>query len=361
MFRSFFCFLLVALFFGPAAHAQPTGNWPTPEAEQLYQTARNYLNNGNFSQAISSYQQAIQLAPGKVILYRDMAQALLLSGNTGQAEKVINSILEKGRGDEGTYQIAANIQAAYRKPRGAEKILNEGLKKFPNSGLLYHEMGLLNEGQKWPSEALKNWLKGIEVDPDYRVNYYEAARMYAGTADFAWALIYAEIFVNLERVTPRANEARKILVNAYKRLYLRPDPANVPEFGKSKKEKAPDFITLVQQQLLQQAAVMTDGVTVENLIMARVRFLNQWQKSYARRYPFALFSYWDDLLRQGDFDAYNQWLFAPAINPAEYNSWKTFHAGALPRLETVQQAKPFKPKARQAYNDGEVSKLFQRK
>lgn len=361
MFRSFFLFLFLLTGSIQPALAQPSGNWPSPEAEQLYQTARNYLNNGNFAQAIASYQQAIQLAPGKVLLYRDMAQALLLSGNTGQAEKVINSILEKDRGDEGTYQIAANIQAAYQRPRAAEKVLNQGLKKFPNSGLLYHEMGLLNEGQKWPADALKSWLKGIEVDPAYRVNYYEAAKSYLGTADFAWTIIYAEIFVNLERVTPRADEARKMLVTAYKRLYQRPDPANLPEFGKSKKEKPTGFITLLQQSLLQQAAVMTDGVTVENLIMARVRFLNQWQKTYARRYPFVLFNYWDNLLRQGYFDAYNQWLFAPAINAAEFNSWKTFHTNALPSFQAYQEANPFQPKGRQSYNDAQVNKLFQKK
>lgn len=341
--------------------AQPTGNWPSPEAEQLYQTARNYLNNGNFAQAIASYQQAIQLAPGKVVLYRDMAQALLLSGNTAQAEKVINSILEKGRGDEGTYQIAASIQAAYKKPKAAERALNDGLKKFPNSGLLHHELGLLYEGQKWPADALKSWLKGIEADPGYRVNYFEAARSYLATDEFVWTIIYGEIFVNMERVTPRANEARKMLVSAYKRLYQRPDPTLVPEFGKSKKAKQSGFIDLVQQGLLQQAAVMTDGVTADNLLMARVRFLNQWQKTHARRYPCALFNYWDDLLRNGHFDAYNQWLFAPVINPAEYNSWKTFHPNAVPAFDAYQQQHPFMPKARQAYNESQVNKLYQRR
>lgn len=361
MLRFLVCLLLWITCLHQPAQAQPAGNWPSPEAEQLYQTARNYLNNGNFAQAIAAYQQAIQLAPGKVVLYRDMAQALLLSGNTEQAEKVINSILEKGRGDEGTYQIAASIQGAYRKPKAAERLLNEGLKKFPNSGLLYHELGLLNEGQKWPAEALKNWLKGIAADPAYRVNYYEAARSYMATSEFVWAIIYGEIFINLERVTPRANETRKMLVNAYKRLYQRPDPRNLPEFGKTKKEKNTDFISAVQQGLLQQAAVMTDGVNVENLIMARVRFLNQWQQSYARRYPFALFNYWDDLLRKGFFDAYNQWLFAPVINAAEYNSWKTFHPDIMPAFEAYQQASPYMPQPRQAYNDGQVNKLFQKK
>jgi len=358
-----FLFLLAFLLLSlqPPAGAQATGNWPSPEAEELYQTARNYLNNGNFAQAIASYQQAIRLAPGKVILYRDMAQALLLSGNAGHAEKVINSVLEKDRGDEGTYQVAANIQASLRQPKAAEKLLNQGLKKFPRSGLLYHELGLLHEGQRWPAEALKTWLKGIEADPAFRVNYYEAARSYMGTSDFVWALVYGEIFVNLERVTPRANETRQMLVNAYKRLYQRPDATNLPEYGKAQKQKATDFIDAVQEGLLQQSAVMTDGVTVENLIMARVRFLNQWQKSYARRYPFALFQYWDDLLRNGYFDAYNQWLFAPAINPAEYNSWKTFHPDILPTFETYQKTNPFTPQARQSYNDAQVNKLFQRK
>jgi hypothetical protein len=208
-------------------------------------------------------------------------------------------------------------------------------------------------------DALHSWLRGISVDPGYHINYYEAARAYMKTTKPVWAIVYGEIFVNLERFTPRSGESRKLLLAAYKRFYATPNEDEMPHFGKNTANKdAQSFEEALTQVLLHLAPVTSDGVTTENLTMLRTRIAMEWMNTYAAKYPFTLFQYWDDLLRAGQFDAYNQWLFGRAENQAQYDAWVKFHPEAIPAYEQYYAAHPLRPTAADAYNDGVLKGIF---
>ena len=66
-------------------------------------------------------------------------------------------------------------------------------------------------GQRQDYDAIKWWEKGIEVDPNYSSNYYNACKYYYFTYDKVWSLIYGEIFVNLESYSKRTPEIKNIL------------------------------------------------------------------------------------------------------------------------------------------------------
>ena len=153
-------------------------SWPSPEIEQMYKTARDYMSRGNFQQAIVTYRQAIQLAPGQMILHRDLGRAYYLSGNSQQAEEILDPIIKSGEADEQTYQVMAAIQASSGEKKKAKATLQKGLDRFPKAGILYHDLGKLYEEQDEMVFALQTWLDGIQADPAYHVNYYEAARGY---------------------------------------------------------------------------------------------------------------------------------------------------------------------------------------
>ena len=55
--------------------------WPSPEVEQMYKDAKDYLAKGAVQKAITLFQQAIQLAPKVMLLRRDLAQAYNLAGS----------------------------------------------------------------------------------------------------------------------------------------------------------------------------------------------------------------------------------------------------------------------------------------
>ena len=94
--------------------------------------------------------------------------------------------------------------------KDGEKMFKKALKKYPNSGPLYNEYGELLWDNKDYS-AIEQWEKGIDVTPSFAGNYYNAASYYYFTKDKVWTLIYGEIFVNMESLTERSTEVKKIV------------------------------------------------------------------------------------------------------------------------------------------------------
>jgi FimV-like protein len=356
-----FIIIIIVILFAVRTAGQQKINWPTPEVEQMYQQAREYLSRGNLRQAIVTYQQAIPLAPAVMVLRRDLAQAYILSGNYEQANKLLEELIKNGKADEQCYQLQSNSYAAQGDAKKAASVIGKGLDKFPRSGLLYHEQGKLHDDIYEQEEALKSWLDGIAADPGYRVNYYEAARTYMLTDKPVWAIIYAEVFVDMEQQTPRANETRKLLLNAYKKFFYTPATADMPEFGKDARVQAKNFEDAVTITLRKLAPVVSDGITTENLVMLRTRFLMDWQTSYAQRYPFTLFAFQDSLLRNGGFDVYNQWLLGRAENQQQYDAWNKFHEGEIAKFEAQVREHRLQPVAGDAYNDRKLKNIFPKK
>lgn len=336
--------------------------WPTPEVEQLYKQARESLSRGNLKQAIINYQQVIQIVPTKMVLYRDLGQAYYLAGAYDEAIKTLDPIIKSGEADEQSYQITATCLAAADEKKKAKTVLKDGLTKFPHSGLLYHEMGVMHENEKEYVYALETWLDGIQNDPGYHLNYYEAARTYMNTNKPAWALLYGEMFVNMEQHTPRANETRSMIMAAYRRIFTSLANGEVPKFeGKSKKKvngRENNFEEAVYTTFIKLSPVVSDGITAENLVMLRTRFIMDWYHTYAFTYPFSLFSRQQDMIRNGFFDAYNQWLFGRAENMQVYEAWNKFHKDAIPSLEQYLRDNPYRPVGGDFYNDKTVDGIF---
>jgi tetratricopeptide (TPR) repeat protein len=339
--------------------AQPAITWPTPETEQMYNQARDYLSNGNLRQAIPVFQQLINLVPDQMVAYRDLGNAYYLSGNYTEADKTLTPVIESGKADEQCYHIAAASKNAQKEDKKARKILSKGLEKFPYSGLLYHQYGKLYDDVYDQSAALQKWVAGIGAAPNYRVNYYEAARTYYLSKKPVWAIIYGEIFINQEQLTPRSYETRKMLMAAYRKMFTTQTAGAVPVYNKNTQSKEPaDFEEAVTQTLMKLAPVVNDGINTENLIMLRTRFMMEWQATYALKYPFTLFTFQESLLRAGHFDAYNQWLFGKVENAQQYEGWTKYHPAAIPDLQKWLSLHPLQPTATDHYNNGKIKGIL---
>ena len=55
------------------------------------------------------------------------------------------------------------------------------------------------------------------------------------------------------------------------------------------------------------------------------------------------------LIREGMFDAYNQWLFGPVENLAAYDNWTKTHADQYTAFNNFQKTRVFKMPAGQYY------------
>jgi hypothetical protein len=191
--------------------------------------------------------------------------------------------------------------------------------------------------------AIDEWEKGIQVDPGYSGNYYNAALYYFFTKDKVWSLVYAEIFVNMESLGERGAAMKQMLLDGYKeKLFsesLKADDKNSGEFAKA-------FL----QSIDKQSSLASRGITTETLTMIRTRFILDWYESNAKKFPFKLFDYQQQLIREGMFEAYNQWLFGTSESLAAYDNWTKTHPDEYNKFTAFQKSRVFRMPVGQYYS-----------
>ena len=305
------------------------------------ETARSFMRTGDWNNAILVLKKALDQSPGNVELSKDLALAYTYHRDFGKALETVKPLLEKDDADIATYQITGNVYKALEEVKEADKMYKKALRKYPKSGPLYSEYGELLWDKK-DYDAITIWEKGIEMDPNYAGNYYNAASYYYFTKDKVWTLIYGEIFVNMEYLTERATEVKRMLLTTYKeKLFTEPDP-------KDDKNKA-EFTRAVLQTYNKQSSLLSKGITLETLNMIRTRFILDWFAQHSGKFPYRLFEYQQQLLREGMFEAYNNWLFGPIENLTAFDQWAKSNADAYAKFTNFQKGRVFKMPQGQHY------------
>lgn len=322
-----------------AAIAQPE------DPKTLYENAKTFMRQGDFNNAIVILIRALQMDKDNLDMQKDLVMSYYLKKDYEKALDGIKVLLDRDDADVVTYQIAGNVYKAIEEVKECEKVYKKGLKKFPNSGPLYSEYGELLWARK-DFSAIQQWEKGIQVDPAYSGNYYNAALFYFYTKDKVWSLIYGEIFVNMESQMERAASMKELLLQGYKeKLFAEADIMASQDKNKN------DFSKAFLGCMAKQSSLANRGITTETLTMIRSRFILEWFDKYASRYPFKLFDYQRQLLQEGMFAAYNQWLFGTIENLAAYDAWTKAHDEEYKNFTAFQKTRVFKMPAGQYYHD----------
>ena len=301
------------------------------------------MRSGDFDNAVIVLQRAIQKDPSNLELMKDLTMSLYLKRDYQKALDVAEKLTDRDDADEVCFQMAGNVYKALEQPKECDKLYKKALKKFPKSGPLYSEYGELLWSTK-DYAAIDKWEKGIEVDPAYGGNYYNAALYYFFVKDKVWSLIYGEIFVNMESLSERGAAMKQLLLQGYKeKLFADVDLMQGQEKNKS------EFARTFLETMNRQASLANQGLTTEVLTMIRTRFILEWYNQSAAKFPFKLFDFQQQLLKAGMFNAYNQWLFGPNENLAAYENWTKTHAEEYKNFENFQKSRVFKMPAGQYY------------
>ena len=83
--------------------------------------------------------------------------------------------------------------------------------------------------------------------------------------------------------------------------------------------------------------------------MIRTRFILDWFAEHASKMPFRLFDLHQQLLREGMFEAYNQWLFETVQNLPGYQQWIRNHAAENDAFTRFQRGRVYKTPPDQYY------------
>jgi tetratricopeptide (TPR) repeat protein len=315
------------------------------DPKTLHETAKTFMQSGDFDNAIIVLTRALQQDKNDLDLQKDLVMSYYLKRDFQKALDGVKAIIDRDDADVVSFQIAGNVYKALEQVKDCEKIYKRALKKFPKSGPMYSEYGELLWAEK-DFSAIEQWEKGIETDPGYSGNYYNAALFYFYAKDKVWSLIYGEIFVNMESLSERGAAMKQLLLQAWKeKLFADADLMEGEEKNKNEFSKA--FLTGMNKQ----AYLAAKGINTETLIMMRTRFILDWYQNYATKFPFRLFDYQQQLIREGMFVAYNQWLFGATENLAAYDNWTKTHAEEYNEFNTFQRSRVFKMPPGQHYQE----------
>lgn len=308
--------------------------------------ARKFMQSGDIDNAVLVLTKANNAHKENPDIQKDLALAYYYKKDYTKALETIKSVIASPDCDAVAYQIAGNIYKAQENYKEAERNYKDGLKDFPKSGPLYNDYGELLDVLKNPKGAIDLWQKGMQTAPSYGGNYYNAAvYYYKQQDDKIWAIIYGEIYANMESLNPKSNSIKKMVLDAYKqKLFM---SQNLAADAASQKN---EFAKAVITTFAKQSGISAQGITPESLAMIRTRFILDWNASYAEKFPFRLFDYHQQLMKDGLFDAYNQWMFGPVNNQSAFEKWVEAHKEEYDKFTSFHTSRVFKMPAGQVYS-----------
>jgi tetratricopeptide (TPR) repeat protein len=311
------------------------------EVEALRKAAQSKVAQNKFEEAFQILESALLLSPDNVDVIKDQMFYAYLNRDYAKAIDLGKNLISKPGSDAQSFQILGMCYIAIADSKEGDKLYRAALKKFPQSGILYAEYGHLLFNNQDILNAVKQWEKGIELDPSHSSNYYYLTKHYAQTGNIIWGLIYGETFINIESLTKRTAEI-KVLVNSGYRKVLE----NKGLLSSLKAGGVP--FELAFSKSLSAAATDFEGdITMDAITAFRARFVYHWNNN-ASNFPTRLFEWQTQLIQDGMFNAYNRWIFQKT-DDQDYQNWISFNTTEYENYTAFQQNVLFKVPAGQYY------------
>lgn len=360
------------------------------ESESLMFEAITFMNGGEFEKAIVLIEKAILLEPDNFEYQYERALANFKLKKYEKAIEELEKLTYDIKANENVYQLLGASYDFLGKKEDVFRILNIGLKKFPNSGRLYYELGITEYGMQKEKNAIENWEIGVNKDPNYFNNYYQLLSYYKNTDNKIWALLYSEIFLNLSQNMQKSQEASKLLYDLYQNNLYKIDNSksiesnniqitdidtiNLNKKNKNEKKKKQNILTdkkifnyglrltdksnsdvlaielnnimdLALNNLLsfkQNSKYLNDDkLTIEGIIKLREEFLKLWEESNIKtKYPIYLLEYSSKIIKESNFDTYSYFILAEG-NPDEVEKWSRKNTKSVNNFIKWQSKNPF--------------------
>ncbi len=305
------------------------------DAKQLYESAKILLRQGEYETATTVLLKAIKQDSVQLDMQKDLAYLYLLQNNYTSAIQIARPLIDRNDADAQCFQILGMAYKAIGNIAECTTLYKYGMLKFPQSGVIYNDFGELLAKQNQLDQAIQQWEKGIELDPNFSGNYYHASMYYSINRQWLRVAFYGEYFINLESFTARTEAVKNKILNAYQALLVPGAITNV--LAPTSFDKA---LALAICNYPQNSKPFS--ITIDTILLARTRMLNHWNKELAVQFPLRLIDHMNQLVSEGIFEAYHQWIFGNAINPAKFQQWQSTNASKAKEFQLFQQSRVFK-------------------
>ncbi|MFN7116525.1 MAG: tetratricopeptide repeat protein [Saprospiraceae bacterium] len=308
-------------------------------ADSLGKKGIEFMDIGQFEASIAILNKAKALDPDNQTYDYEIGLAYYMQENYKEALKIFKKLTQRADNEPLYFKMLGNTYDLSGNRKKAKDTYKEGLKKYPDYGPLYLELGLVNMMDKQYTAALFTWETGILRDPSHASNYYWAARMTAQSTEKIWALLYGEIFLNLEPGTRRSQEISALLYETYQNVYkaetdtsgnfkltergftIRMDDALLNKIEKGEQFHLLPFEGVYAMAFSTAAPLfLQKNIKLAGIYEARKIFLDQWFNENNQTYPNTLFDFQKTLKDKDFFDCYTYWLFSHG-SEEEFNTF----------------------------------------
>jgi tetratricopeptide (TPR) repeat protein len=344
---------LLAVVCSGTTYAQKSPHSRTEDS--LLYIAVSKIDEGDLDGARQMLRDGAKRFPENSTFVYEQCYILAAEKKYDECRKLLLTIIDAPDAD-GTYpQLLGNMLDYLGEPEAAIETYEKGLKRFPDSGPLYLERGIMSAMKENIGEAMGFWEEGIRRDPSFSSNYFHVSRIWMQTESPGWGLIYGEIFLNLEPKGERADMIRRALFATW-------DKAISTTNGKPKEplkegEEWTGGVDLFKNELaitvddngtalmpfefFYSATIMFGAVpyldgkpkemTIADLTAIRSRFVDKWFENAAVSKHFAidLFEHHKALKAAGLLEAYDYLLFRSEDTEKEFEKWEAKNSAKM--------------------------------
>lgn len=169
------------------------------------------FQEGKFSEAILTFQKALEKYPDSVEANYGLALSLVRAGKVDEAIAYLEKVKELKPEMVETYLA---LGESYFKKGENDKALSyfhKALEIDPNNAEIYYNIGIIHYQNDLTEEAIKNLTTSKSLDPKYAPTWYELGLCYIKMGETEKAIHNLEGFLEMEPDSPLAAQVKNIL------------------------------------------------------------------------------------------------------------------------------------------------------
>jgi tetratricopeptide (TPR) repeat protein len=334
------------------------------KARELGFEAIKVMDEGNLDLSIEMLLEAQKLDPKMLDYPYELAFAYYQKQDYTKSLKYSKPLVKHRDVTDRVFQLIGNTYDMMGDPDKSLDVYKQGIKKFPHSGALYLESGVVLHANNKIGEAVNFWERGIKAAPYHSSNYYWLCKTFADSEEKIWALLYGEMFMILESNSKRTSEISALLYKTYQKTYV----ATSDSTGKydltkkgftimvSSKNDLKNFVNMglpfegsFTMMFTTCALDFNNGIDLKAIHDARACFLNSWFEKHAANYPNVLLSFEKRMHEAGVFEAFNYWLLSQG-NYEQFEHWREENPGKFDAMAKWIKENPTEHDAKDKYS-----------
>jgi len=285
------------------------------------------MDDGKLEPAIDMLSELLKMYPDNYTIRYELALAYTWDKQHEKAIKTAQPLIDS---PECRAEVYSQIGSNYDELGQWEKALetyDKGLERFPGSGHMWVEKGIVYLRRKDIGKALDCYETGITADPSYAPNYYRAAYLYAQTNMPIWGLVYAEVHQFLSGNQNRNTEMAQLMRNILERsVEFKGDTINVKLSHLNTVSESPSGgITLSFPTAYEMGIMLglSEGIkewSLANATKLRGKAVDIYKETRGFDDSMYLLKYQATVKDAGHWDAYNVYVLGNAFHD-EAEAW----------------------------------------